>query len=200
MSERNLYAERDTPALGEFYTRHVMAMTAEGLHAKSAIAAELAYRDANIDILTNNVEEAQMDVSHYEGLIAQISGAIGATGDTSKLPELVAKLAAREKLYTETVKALEYEFTTAIKLREDLMGREPIQLSDGIRDLLKTTPHLRQLLSLAGEASEAVSVDRICKNCRYWNAEKMRCYHVPSEPCPPESTCCGWAEIEKGAE
>lgn len=42
------YAERDIVRLGEFYTRHVHAMTAEGLHAKSAIAAELAWRDAEI--------------------------------------------------------------------------------------------------------------------------------------------------------
>ena len=32
-----------------YYFKHVNAMTAEGLHAKSAIAAELAHRDAAID-------------------------------------------------------------------------------------------------------------------------------------------------------
>ena len=41
-----LYAERDSKLLGEGYVKHVMAMTAEGLHAKSDIAAELAIRDA----------------------------------------------------------------------------------------------------------------------------------------------------------
>lgn len=41
-----LYAERDSELLGEGYVKHVMAMTAEGLHAKSDIAAELAIRDA----------------------------------------------------------------------------------------------------------------------------------------------------------
>jgi hypothetical protein len=46
-----LYAIRDTERLGEHYTRHVAAMTTEGLHAKSAIAAELAYRDAEIERL-----------------------------------------------------------------------------------------------------------------------------------------------------
>lgn len=44
----NLYEERDHLALGDDYLRHVDAMTREGLHAKSAIAAELAYRDARI--------------------------------------------------------------------------------------------------------------------------------------------------------
>ena len=39
------YAPRDAAELEPFYSRHVSAMTAEGLHSKSAIAAELAYRD-----------------------------------------------------------------------------------------------------------------------------------------------------------
>ena len=40
----DLYAERDIWEL-PMYEEHVSAMTREGLHAKSAIAAELAYRD-----------------------------------------------------------------------------------------------------------------------------------------------------------
>ena len=42
------YAERDIESLDEaggFYSRHVSAMTGEGLHTKSSIAAELGYRD-----------------------------------------------------------------------------------------------------------------------------------------------------------
>lgn len=46
-----IYAKRDARALGDHYTRHVEAMTAEGLHAKSAIAAELAWRDQRIEAL-----------------------------------------------------------------------------------------------------------------------------------------------------
>ena len=45
------YAHRDHRALGEHYLRHVSAMTGEGLHAKSDIAAELAWRDAEIERL-----------------------------------------------------------------------------------------------------------------------------------------------------
>ena len=47
-----LYNERDIEMLdmeNGYYTRHVMAMTGEGLNSKSAIAAELAYRDYIID-------------------------------------------------------------------------------------------------------------------------------------------------------
>ncbi len=45
------YAERNLVELGKHYTKHVQAMTREGLHAKSDIAAELAWRDAEIDRL-----------------------------------------------------------------------------------------------------------------------------------------------------
>lgn len=48
------YAERDImelDELGGFYALHVHAMTAEGLHSKSDIAAELAHRDAEISRL-----------------------------------------------------------------------------------------------------------------------------------------------------
>ena len=42
------YAERDILKQGNYYMRHVAAMTAEGLHNKSDIAAELAHRDIEI--------------------------------------------------------------------------------------------------------------------------------------------------------
>jgi hypothetical protein len=46
------YAERDIVKQGQPYCDHVSAMTVEGLHAKSAIAAELAHRDIEIATLT----------------------------------------------------------------------------------------------------------------------------------------------------
>lgn len=48
------YAARDLMAMdlaGNYYIRHVSAMTREGLHSKSDIAAELAWRDLEIDRL-----------------------------------------------------------------------------------------------------------------------------------------------------
>lgn len=53
----NQYAPRDHRALGEHYLRHVSAMTGEGLHAKSDIAAELAWRDAEIERLRKTLDE-----------------------------------------------------------------------------------------------------------------------------------------------
>lgn len=50
----NLYAERDIDVIDEiggFYSKHVSAMTSESLHSKSAIAAELGYRDMIISEL-----------------------------------------------------------------------------------------------------------------------------------------------------
>lgn len=55
------YADRDhrqLDKLGNYYSRHVEAMTAEGLHDKSDIAGELAYRDAEIDRLRRELAKA----------------------------------------------------------------------------------------------------------------------------------------------
>lgn len=51
INEPKQYADRDEEALekaGGYYSRHVLAMTAENLHRKSDIAAELAWRDMRI--------------------------------------------------------------------------------------------------------------------------------------------------------
>lgn len=47
----NQYAERDSIDQGEYYLRHLLAMTEEKLHDKADIANELAYRDIEIDRL-----------------------------------------------------------------------------------------------------------------------------------------------------
>jgi len=54
------YAERDIIAIDRetgLYSAHVHAMTAEGLHEKSDIAAELAFRDARIAELERAFKE-----------------------------------------------------------------------------------------------------------------------------------------------
>lgn len=48
MDVKERYAERDIEAIGDLYAAHVEAMTREGLHEKSDIAAELAWRDATL--------------------------------------------------------------------------------------------------------------------------------------------------------
>lgn len=47
------YAHRPRKEIMAHYAKHVQAMTAEGLHEKSDIAAELAWRDAQIEGLRN---------------------------------------------------------------------------------------------------------------------------------------------------
>ena len=51
MNSTKHYAKRDPDAQGIHYINHVSAMTTEGLHAESAIAAELAHRDIEIERL-----------------------------------------------------------------------------------------------------------------------------------------------------
>lgn len=52
-----LYAERDAIRQGQHYVRHVEAMTAEGLHSKADIAAELAHRDILIESLRSTIDD-----------------------------------------------------------------------------------------------------------------------------------------------
>jgi hypothetical protein len=49
------YKRRDTEDLGQLYVDHVYAMTAQKLYEKNAIAAELAWRDAQINELTSEL-------------------------------------------------------------------------------------------------------------------------------------------------
>lgn len=61
--EPKQYAKRDhqeLDRLGNYYIKHVQAMTAEGLHDKAEIAGELGWRDWVIDELMkelNNVRK-----------------------------------------------------------------------------------------------------------------------------------------------
>ena len=55
------YATRrpwELDAAGGYYARHTAAMTEEGLHSKADIAAELAWRDMQIDRLQAALEKA----------------------------------------------------------------------------------------------------------------------------------------------
>ena len=66
MAEYAEYMGRDIVAQGEYYARHVSAMTAEGLHHKSHIAAELAHRDIVIAKLKTQLAEAQKDTKRLD--------------------------------------------------------------------------------------------------------------------------------------
>lgn len=59
------YADRDPEALGEHYTKHVQAMTEEGLHSKAAIAAELAHRDIKIETLQSQLTNARLATDEF---------------------------------------------------------------------------------------------------------------------------------------
>lgn len=81
--EAKLYAKRDKCAQRDYYTRHVDAMTGEGLHAKGDIAAELAHRDIEIDRLKTICSAAYCallrGISDNE-LMALLDGAFSPTG------------------------------------------------------------------------------------------------------------------------
>ena len=68
----NLYGERDIEALDEsggFYSQHIRAMTSESLHSKSAIAAELGYRDM---LITELVVAIQQIIECYDSVDSKL--------------------------------------------------------------------------------------------------------------------------------
>jgi hypothetical protein len=62
-----LYAKRDIEGQGEYYMRHLDAMTREGLHSKGDIAAELAHRDMRIAELEHSPINSPGTRQHVEG-------------------------------------------------------------------------------------------------------------------------------------
>ena len=74
-----LYTERDIIEQGDYYSRHTSAMTSEGLHSKSDIAAELAHRDIEIERLQALVAELY-DLIKY----AQVDSGVCMCGDDIK--------------------------------------------------------------------------------------------------------------------
>jgi hypothetical protein len=62
-SKPKLYAERDIIEQMQVYVDHVEAMTAEGLHSKSDIAAELAHRDIQIQRLQHTNTQLHNEIA-----------------------------------------------------------------------------------------------------------------------------------------
>jgi hypothetical protein len=74
MNTTKLYTHHEDPvALGDHYIRHCEAITVEDLHSKSDIAAELAWRDREIERLrlALDVIAARADILRHEGYMQQ---------------------------------------------------------------------------------------------------------------------------------
>lgn len=120
MTNERLYAERDIEDQGEHYARHVNAMTAEGLHAKSDIAAELAHRDIEIDRLQREFDEAARLSHRYrndaERLRAALKGLI--SGGEFMAPNL-------DVLTGSDAIACSREWHAALAAASAALGNEP---------------------------------------------------------------------------
>lgn len=62
MTDTKQYAKRNPEAQGEHYIKHISAMTAEGLHQKSEVAAELAHRDILINALKEELKRSNQEL------------------------------------------------------------------------------------------------------------------------------------------
>lgn len=62
MTDTKQYAKRNPESQGEHYIKHLLAMTEEGLHQKTAIAAELAHRDILINYLKEELKRSNKQI------------------------------------------------------------------------------------------------------------------------------------------
>lgn len=67
-----LYGQRQCGALGWRFSAHMLAMTAESLHSKSAIAAELAWRDWQIECRQDAIDRLQSALEAAQQEIAEL--------------------------------------------------------------------------------------------------------------------------------
>lgn len=103
------YAERDHLALGQTYCDHVEAMTAEGLHAKSAIAAELAWRDLQISERDAELARLRAEVAERDSIVSEICDVFGIGAEARSREAILANVmnAAR---FARLLSAVEREF------------------------------------------------------------------------------------------
>lgn len=72
------YGHFDKPwELEPHYSKHVLAMTKEGLHSKADIASELAYRDKEIAALRAQVAWQQARIAELRSAVMSAKGMIG---------------------------------------------------------------------------------------------------------------------------
>lgn len=104
MTEK-LYAERDPmqqDVEGNYYCKHVSAMTDEDLHSKSAIAAELAHRDIVIDRLKVKQESWGSQMAQKENEVTKHKVQLAfMQSDNERITELNDNLKEQLKVFTE---------------------------------------------------------------------------------------------------
>lgn len=140
MTDIKQYSERDAMELDEVgghYFRHVLAMTAEGLHSKSEIAAELGWRDMQIAELQERLSRYSMSAGQADqrkGESNAVRVALGFAADADDVApcDLVDAIAALQ----EQVRALAAE-NAALNL-----ALEPQEVPDELQDLLNDTTQL----------------------------------------------------------
>lgn len=119
MAEK-LYAQRNAMHQGQHYAKHVAAMTAEELHSKSDIAAELAHRDIEIERLRDALESIK---THCEPQPSVLAAAIVATCENALRTNAPHRLKPRPPKMPN-------------RMEPDLADGEPDYYADGWNDCL----------------------------------------------------------------
>lgn len=145
-----LYAQRNHPAQGDFYLRHIDAMTVEGLNDKSAIAAELAHRDIEIERLRKTERS-------LEDQLVRIARCVGrdALGAPPSDPTIAgATIAEIESLRAAAAKDSESRAMFIARLENAKNNGEPWMTIDALLALLNDCDYLASRARTTAEIVE----------------------------------------------
>ena len=77
MSEYAKRGVEEMDVIGNYYLKHISAMTEEGLHCKADIAAELGWRDLQIDVLKERCDSFEKSIVRYQTDCASVEQYLG---------------------------------------------------------------------------------------------------------------------------
>lgn len=94
------YEDRDPEVLEPHYSKHVHAMTAEGLHSKAAIAAELAFRDVLLEDARQKLADDKFVKDHNQNQIKEFAAKIERlTARNEKLTSILSEIEGSADAY-----------------------------------------------------------------------------------------------------
>lgn len=150
-----LYGERDAMALGQHYGNHIHAMTREQLHSKSDIAAELAWRDQQIEQQQARIAELERLIEHmghkaelYDEACALV-GTLGHMNVTNAVSALQARITELERLFDgecEQAREREIEYHALRRERDSLQQQAEIHAQEA-RTANATIAEIYQLVT-----------------------------------------------------
>jgi hypothetical protein len=174
----NLYADRDPRKLEPYYSRHALAMTAEGLHAKHAIAEELAWRDQRIATL-------EAALVHHDANMAELVKRFDVVAAER---DAVASVLTDEALQHDPHKGPLSLAERAKLVLENWQGASDAE-DVAQTELTRLRSAQTEIAAMSTEIRRANAAEtEMRKRCEAWERAVPRCGYFGNAPCPNAAT------------